>query len=739
MNLNTFTSLRNAALLASLALGLAIVPTHGADKRAQADAFPRFESYIKITGLAPSVSGKDSSYARRLQMPANGTYGIEALHFAKDVNNDSTVEFDGRALTGSENYLGAFKFTKNEVGIFEVGYKRFRTFYDGTGGFFPLNNRWQELANPELHTDRAKFWVSAKIELPNAPKFELSYTNEQRTGHKDTTIWGDTNFTGIPAYYGVGASSLNPPYSTARKIVPAYIDLDERQQNWFGSAKHTVGNTDLEFEIHHSLAKSNDRRFVSRYPGELQLFPRQSSSTNPPQIYPPATIQNEITGYDQQNLDSKITSYTLKFETKLSDTISVYGGVLYSKGAADIGGDRQMTIKVPTAVGVVSAVGGFVGSSGRPPYSYTTVDGETNEKVLAENLGLKFEPQADFFATLAVKHEKTDIDGFNQVRYVSNGINQTTGVVTPVTVLAPNIADRTEKSWIPEATFRYTGIKGLSVYGNVDYRHAPGTEYGNSSGVGIAGVAGAPIISNTNVKLNHGHFKFGANWTVNQMLSLRGEIYYKDHTNGFYDRITAGDGYVLGYQFLGEKLTAIVKAQDNLTFTTRLLRQAGKMDTTVDSGTSMKSNDTKNYNIGETIDWSPNAQVYVQANINVVFSTIKTAYPAAGGLGNEVLRNSDNNYVNGSFITGFVVDKNTDASVQYTYYRADNYKVPGPASVFFGAGVKEYTVAAVVKHKFSDRLLGEFKLGYIDSKNDTTGGNTNFKGPMVYVSLTQAL
>jgi hypothetical protein len=738
MNLNTLTSFRNAGLFAGLVFGLVAAPVWGAAKNAQADAFPQFESFIKITGQAPSVTGKDSSFARRLQMPANGSYGIEALHFAKDTAGNTTLEFDGRALVGSEDYLGAFKATKNELGSFEVGYKRFRTFYDGIGGFFPLNNRWMELVNPELHTDRAKFWVEAKIERPNAPKFEFRYTNEQRTGRKDSTILGDTDFTGIPSYYGVGASALNP-YSAARKIVPAYTNLNGRQQNWLGSAKHTVGNTDYEFEIQHNLAKSGDRRVMNRYPGELQLYPRQSSSTNPPQVYPPATIANEVYGYDQQNLDSKVTSYTGKFETKLSDTVAVYGGVLYSTGNADIGGDRQMTQYMPTAVGLVTAVGGFVGSGGRPPYSYTTVAGKTNEKVLSENLGFKFEPKTDFFSTLAVKHERTDIDGFNQVQYISNSINQTTGVVTPVLVLAPNLADRTEKSWIPEATFRYTGIKSLSVYGNVDYRHSPGTEYGNSTGVTTGGGAGAPVVSNDNVKLNHAHYKFGANWTVNQMVSLRGEIFYKDHTNGFYDRVTPGDGYVLGYQFLGEKLTAIVKAQNNLTFTTRLIRQTGKMDTTVDSGTNFKSNDTKNYNIGETIDWSPTTQMFVQANVNVVFNTIQTAFPVAGGLGNAVLRNADNNYINGSFITGFVVDKQTDASLQYTYYRADNYKVPSPASVFYGAGVKEYTVAAVVKHKFTDRLLGEFKLGYIDSKNDTTGGNTNFKGPLVYVSLTQAL
>jgi hypothetical protein len=163
------------------------------------------------------------------------------------------------------------------------------------------------------------------------------------------------------------------------------------------------------------------------------------------------------------------------------------------------------------------------------------------------------------------------------------------------------------------------------------------------------------------------------------------------------------------------------------------------MDTTVDGALNYQSMDSKNDMFGETIDWNPTTQFYMQANLNVVFATIQTAYPRAGGAGNEVLRNADNNYKNGSLIAGFVVDKNTDAQLQYTFYRADNYSAPTVVTQFYGAGVKEYTVALALKHKFSDRLIGSLKVGYFDSKNDTTGGFTNFRGPMGYITIDHAL
>ncbi len=737
MNPNASPFVRGTAVLTGLVLVLA-GPARGADKP-NADAFPQFESYIKISGRAPSVTGSDSAYARRFQQPADGAYGIEALHFARDVKDGPTVSFDGRALYGAEDYLGKFKVAKEELGSIEIGYKRFRTFYDGIGGFFPLNNSFRQLGNPELHTDRGNFWVTAKIERPALPKFEFRYTNEQRTGRKDTTIWGDTDLTGIPSYYGVGAAALNPPYSAARKLVPNTITLNERQQNWIGSVKHTVGGTELEFEIAYNTAKNNYNRSVVRYPGELQLFPRQSNATNPPQVYPPETIANQIIGYDRQLLDAKTMSYTGKFETKLSDKFTVHGGVLYVDGSADIGGDRQMTTYFPTLAGGVTPIGGFVGATGRPAYSYTTANGETNEKVWAVNLGVRYTPASPFSAGLAVKYEKEDMDGFNTTLYKSTQVDQTTGALTVINANAPNMANRTEKSWVPEADLRYTGVKNLTLYGTFDYRYTPGDEYGSSSAATTGGGLGAAVVSYDNIKLNHGHYKVGANWAVNPKVTVRAEFFYKDHKNSITGYgSSAGSRFVLGYQFQGEKVTVVAKPVPTLAFTTRYIHQKGRMDTTVDLGSSYDSMDSTNHTVGETIDWNPIKQFYLQANLNVVYATISTVYPRAGGLGNDVLHNADNNYITGSLVSGFAVDKVTDASLEFTYYRADNYD-PFVATVGYGAGVKEYTVAANVKRKLTERMIGRIKVGYFDSKNDTTGGRTNFRGPMAYVSLDYSL
>jgi hypothetical protein len=722
-------------ILASIGVvGQAQQPSPAASK-ANSDAFPRFESYIKITGQAPSVTGSDSAYARRFQAPASGAYGIEAFHYGKDVGEDAAVVFDGRALVGSEDYLAQMLFTKNEVGSFEAGFKSFRTFYDGIGGFFPVNNSFRQLGNPELHTDRAKFWATAKLARPDRPAFELSYVNDTRKGRKDTTVWGDTDFTGIPIW---SQSSLNP-VSANRKLIPSYLELDENQQTITALMQHTAGKTEYHFEVVYNTNETFDTRWVTRYPGELKPFPAIPSS--PAVIIPPALANNPNYGPDSQMIDSNIWTYTGKFETTLSEKVSIYGGLSYQDANADIGGDRQIDVTFQTAVGPVGGVGGFT-SGGRPAYSYKTVAGTTNETILTGNVGASFKPSTDWYLSLGFKAEKLEMDGSNAINFLATIVNQNTGSATLLTAPGPNYSERTEESYVPELNVRYTGIKDLSLYGTFDYRYSPGDERGTDSHVSSSGsaisvstTAGAKAI-----ELNHGHYKVGANWTVNPLLTLRGEFFYKDHRNSMigYD-MSAGDRFILGYAFEGAKFTAVVKPTAQLTFTTRYVHQAGQMDTTVDLGSSYDSMDSKNQMIGETIDWNPNKTMYMQANLNVVFASISTAYPRAGGTANDVIRNADNNYTNGNIVTGFVLAKNTDAKIEGSFYRADNYDPTVTATVPYGAGVKEYTVTVGVTHKFSDRLLMDIKLGYFESESETTGGNTNFKGPMGYLSFSRAL
>jgi hypothetical protein len=86
------------------------------------------------------------------------------------------------------------------------------------------------------------------------------------------------------------------------------------------------------------------------------------------------------------------------------------------------------------------------------------------------------------------------------------------------------------------------------------------------------------------------------------------------------------------------------------------------------------------------------------------------------------------------------LDKRTDAQIQGIWQKADNYN-PQVAlgGQPYGASYEYETVTVGLKHKFTDRLIGDGKIGYLRDTDATTGGFTNFHGPLAYIALEIAL
>lgn len=725
MNAKISFTLRTTALAACALLSFA------ASRAAEADAFPvAEENYIKVSGQAMSMKDSKAAAQANTQIPKTGVGGIEELNITKELSKDTSLVIDARALLGSEDYLAQFRITKNEVGSFEAGYKRFRTFYDGAGGFFPLNNAWLPIYSRPLYVDRGKFFVNATIAMPNAPVFTFRYANETRGGRKASTIWGDTDYTGVPIY---SLAALNP-VSANRKIIPSYVQLGERQETWEASMRHKVGQTTGVVSVSGHNINNLNLRSVDRYPGELKPFPAIPS--NPAILVAPALANNQNKGFDQQGLKESGVTVAGKVETVVSDKITAFIGANYHHSSSDITASRLISGSIATATGTVSPVGSFT-SGGRPPYSYNSI-GAVKMNVWTGNVGIVAKPSSDMRVEFAVRAEEYKTSGNNDAVYVNNLVNQTTGVVTQQLVNAPNSVKNTEKPWTPAIEANYTGIKNVTIYGSWDYRSMAQDERSTYSGVSPSGLVILQTTSNAadKIKEKHANVKIGARWAPNSLFNLRGEFFSKDHENRFdgYGP-SLGGFYELNYDIVGARVTAVVKPMPQLTFNSRYVVQRGKASIISDGYVEGDSNDARRYQFAETVDWVPNKGFYLQGNVNVVFDRTSTAYPRTTGTAADVLRNADNNYWNSSIVAAFVVDKQTDAQIQATYYKADNYNPAITASDPYGAGSRDYSITVGLKHKFTAKMVGTAKVGYIESKNDTSGGFADYRGPVGYLAL----
>jgi hypothetical protein len=308
-----------------------------------------------------------------------------------------------------------------------------------------------------------------------------------------------------------------------------------------------------------------------------------------------------------------------------------------------------------------------------------------------------------------------------------------------------------EKEITPVIDVRYSGLKNVALYGSFSRADVSGTESNTSAFNPLTATSGT--LAANNVAKQHDTYKLGANWKPSTKLTLRAELFSKARkleSAGFGLRV--GDYYLLDAQDSGVKLTGIVRLSDTLSSTTRYVYQNSEMQVTgyLPTYPAYDSLKGKNHLIGETIDWNPNRNTYVQLNGNWAFNVINTIYPRAGLTvatattiafdTNRVLQNSDNSYATYSLVSGLALDKRTDGQFLVTYYRADNNNSARAAMTLpYGVDVEDFTATVGVKYKVSEKMIMRAKVGYFDSKNNTTGGRTNYHGPVAYVSFEHAL
>jgi len=731
------SSLRRIASLIGLGAGLALVlpgPASADGPVLTSDDIPTYESYIKVSGQTPWIVGDSASYASRAGTPAAGSGGIEDFYYTKDTSDSTTVKVNGHALGGADDYLASLNLTTTNVGSVEAGYKRFRTFYDGVGGFFPLSDQFQKLSPEQLHVDRSTFWVAATLNKPDQPVFTLSFHDEIRTGDKDSSEWGPVISPLAVITKGVlvgNALPANTPY-----IAPNVLLLDEHHDILEAGMKATVGQTTETFSATSDWVDNNDARNYIKYP-------------NSTVIADPAVMVHD----DQESRKGTTFKVLNQTETKFTDRLALETGLTYTHVNSENGGSWITPAYSSTANAVYTA------DTAANIYGGSKLDDYVG------NISLRYTPDPNWTADAGFRDEASLVAS-------SGGFMTTTLATGATTTAATNITTANDVTYshmsdhgaTPEFSLEYTGIDRLSLYGSVDDQVNRGYQHWvnpyalttiSGTGVVTPGVAPLTSVFFQQANTDHEDAKLGANWNASKMLTVRAELFRKDHQNRFVGADNAvgtasyGGLYVNGYTFTGVKLSVIFKPVPQLTFSTAYQPQAGNMSVTANVpnggvGSEVTSGKARGQQIGETINWTPTEKFYVQGSVNVVYSYIQTAYPVVlvsspANIATPI-QNANNNYVSGSALAGVVIDKHNKVELQGAAQRANNFNpqiaIGGQP---YGSSYEQESVTLSLKHKFNDRLSGEAKGGFLRLTDPTTGGFTNYHGPLAYVALTYSL
>ncbi len=733
----TSSLIRLASLVcAGAALSLPVTRLAAAGTPAEADAFPSYESYVKVSGESPFITGDGAAFAQRTGVPSTtGTYGIEDLFITKDLSKDTNLKVNGHAMDGSEDYLGTITITKDDFGSVELGYKRYRIFYDGVGGFFPLTNTFQAMSKENLHVDRSALWFVAKFAKADGPAFTLSYHDEMRTGRKDSSEWAAIIAPDATVTKGAlvgNALPANTPF-----IAPNVQNLNEHHNILEASVVDTIGKTTDTLKATFDWVSNADGRVYVRYPGSIVI------------VDPTVTVLD-----DQESTQTHSFRILNQTETELTSYLSLETGLSFYHLTGTDGGNWITPSYNAGAKAVFTTV--TAGSI----YADPTVDDYVG------NIFLKFKPTKDWSADIGFRDEYNaiaDSGGFTAVSLASTAKN--TSSLYQTTAQDVTYSHEVDHVQTPEFNVQYTGISHLCIYGEFSDRTNKGNQHWinpyaatSTSGTGVVTTNLTPVgsVFFQGANQDNQDAKLGANWNPTQQVTIRAEIFRKDHQNRFIgasDYVGTGSYgslYATGYTFTGVTLDLIYKPLPELSFNTRYQDQGGKMAVTAGASTGGLGYESPSGKatikmLSESVNWSPYKQLYVQANVNVVYNTIQTAYPAVvvkttAPFVQVPFVNADNNYVTGSALAGFAADKNTDIQVQGFWERANNYNAQvATGGIPYGASFELSTYTVGLKHKFTDRIFGDAKVGYMKSTNATTGGFTNYNGPLAYLALTYAL
>ena len=654
---------------------------------------PTYNNWIELSIGGLITSGDTALFEQQHHMSGDVFGGIHDLHYEQTVGKNGQFSIDGHAIVDTGDYDLTLSLSKPDLGYIKGGYNQFRSYYDGNGGFFPINGAFFPPPIPEMYVTRGEAWFEMGLQLPDWPEIIIRYSHEFRQGQKDSTMWGDTNMTGLTTD------------QTTRKITPAYRDIDEARDIVSLEISKTFGNTDIGLGMRYEHDNNNDALNLQRNPGE--------------------ETQRFITQKESNNFD--LFSGHATTETRFSDSLWLTTAYSYTTLSSDLSGSR--------------IYGPFYYSSFNDPIELGSRDegflnlaGVSNAQQWVVNLNLMWLPAKDLTILTALRYTYED-------KQSSSVFLETTTRTDPQIPIAASSFEHFN-TFAETFELRYAGVTNWLFYARGDWEEQSGDI--NES----EGEIGAPAISGVkNLDLFRQKYTVGFTWYPMVRLNLAGQYFYKTFR---YDNSSNADGQNLEFQEWSTndfniRLTwrpQIPPSLGTIALVTRYDYTTSEVtgQWNIPDGILLNSEHTawiSNQVITESVTWNPLARLYLQGDFAYVLNQTKT--PASNiiivpGAGPTVL-NFQNDYWTLGASIGYLLNDKTEFRVGYTYYRAADYVNNSLAGLPYGADQTENTVTASMSRQLTKNIRLNLQYGYFNYTDGLSGGHNDYQAHSIFSSF----
>ncbi len=700
MNAKQYSPRRSRPLLrAGLCLagsGLVLQTILAADTPPEEDKpLHEYRNWLDVSVGGLSVGGDEAQFMRRHGYQGKAFIGVEDFHWEQDVGKKGMFQINGRGLFDLNDYRLDFALEDPDVGFLRGGFRQFRTWYDGSGGYFPPNGQWFSLYDEELALNRGEVWFEGGLTRPDQPQLTFSYRHQFRDGRKDSTSWGESNLTG-----GAGA----------RGIVPSFWDIDEERDIFEADIQHRFGSTDVGAGLRFDLWDNNNSRNMRRRPNEA------------PDRH---LTQREIVEGDLFN----VHAFT---ETRFNDRLLFTTGYAFTTLDTDISGSRIYGADYDALYDPV-----FARRQARDE-GFFALSGGSQMKQYVLNLNLMWTPWEHFTVVPSVRVEKQDQDGV--AAFTETNVGNAPALAAAQDDLL-NTRDRGFVDVSEALEARYTGLTNWVFYARGEWLQGEGDlkEREIEAATGVV-----DLLRETDSTRFTQKYSVGANWYPLRKLNLAAQYYHKSRDNDYDHRLdstpnNSADRYpafLREQDFDTDDFNARVtwRPHPTVTLVSRYDFQLSTIDTRADGLAGVESAENRAHVLSQSVSWSPLGRLYLQGTINYVLDETDTPATRALGTTNLVLV-SANDYWNASASAGYALDEKTDLEASYFYYRADNYSDNSALTVAYGADAEEHGILAGIRRRIARNILWTARYGYFQGKSETAGGRNDYTAHLAYTSL----
>jgi hypothetical protein len=667
MKRNAFRVL-SAVLLAMVPMATPVLAQDGDEKPGLSGEITPMVRYI-------AVRGDDEKFREDWWMQDVWTGGVEQFTVRDVLKKDISFYAEGRAILDQGDYNLLMRMEKKDLWLIRAGYKQYRKYFDGTGGFHPFSVPVFEL-DKDLHLDIGNLFFEAGLNQPGWPKIVLGYEHSLKNGDKSLLEWGSVT-----------------EDSVTKKIFPSYKEIDEKLDVFKAEIDHDLGRLHVGDQFRFEHYTTNTTRHDA---GSLNLDTNTSQSVAVLDDYSHNAFYN--TFHTDSHVNEKLYLSLGYFFTSLDGDAAL----------------RLSTIPF--------------GPAARDKDWFTrSVD--VSEQAHIVNMNAMLGPFKDLTFYGGLQGETLDTKGDTDAVLTET---QSGGAVASPNALIVSDKDK----WGLEETFgiRYVGIRRTTVYAEGKWTQEDIDLFERELEDGQI-----DLLRDTDTRVNRQRYSIGFNTSPIPRVTLSGRYRRSLYSNDYNHRQdNTPDGYpafIIGQDFTIDEASVKLSFRPASWVQTSLQYQLLSMDTDTSTLTEPPSTvragnyDANIYNLSITL--TPLSRLYLTGLLSY-----QDASSHAFTNNSPSVLTYDGDVFTGIGSAGCAIDEKTNIAVQYLYSFSDNFKDNSLYGLPLGINNKRHGLLATLSRRINKNIVVKLYYGFYHYDEGSNGGVDDYDAHLVSLSCS---